>query len=88
MTTEDYFEHLRQPARRLHELLEHPAPGLVTWALAVAEEQRALADLWRHSHTIAADGKSITCHTCWRTSHNPNDVQERYCAHCSKFHES
>jgi ribosomal protein L37E len=38
--------------------------------------------------TIADDGQSITCHACGRTSHNPNDVKERYCGHCNVFHEN
>jgi hypothetical protein len=30
---------------------------------------------------------SITCHTCGRTSANPNDIRERYCGHCHVFHD-
>jgi hypothetical protein len=29
----------------------------------------------------------ITCLTCGRTSHNPNDVKHRYCGFCSTFHD-
>lgn len=29
---------------------------------------------------------SITCPTCHRTSYNPNDIRERYCANCNAFH--
>ena len=29
---------------------------------------------------------SITCPRCGRTSHNPNDVRERYCGACHVFH--
>lgn len=36
--------------------------------------------------TIAADGRSITCHLCGLTSHNANDVRERYCGRCHVFH--
>lgn len=39
------------------------------------------------SYTISADGKSITCLKCQRTSHNPNDVRFRYCGWCHVFHE-
>lgn len=37
--------------------------------------------------TISADGKSITCKRCGRTSHNLNDVEWRYCGFCHVFHE-
>ena len=30
---------------------------------------------------------SITCPQCGKTSHNPNDVRERYCGFCHQFHE-
>lgn len=36
-------------------------------------------------YTIAADGRSITCSLCGRTSHNPNDVEYRYCGNCHRF---
>jgi ribosomal protein L37E len=36
--------------------------------------------------TIAPDGKSITCQKCGRTSHNLNDVKEKYCGFCHKWH--
>ena len=36
--------------------------------------------------TIADDGKSITCLRCGMTSHNPNDVWERYCGRCHRYH--
>lgn len=29
----------------------------------------------------------IVCPKCGRTSHNPNDVQERYCGACHAFHD-
>jgi predicted RNA-binding Zn-ribbon protein involved in translation (DUF1610 family) len=35
--------------------------------------------------TVAADGKSIACHACGLTSHNPNDVAQRYCGACKVF---
>lgn len=37
------------------------------------------------AYTIAPDDASITCHRCGRTSHNPNDVRERYCGACHAF---
>lgn len=38
------------------------------------------------NHTISQDGQSITCHECGRTSHNPNDVRNRYCGNCHEFY--
>lgn len=37
-------------------------------------------------YTILGEGKAIHCSKCGRISHNPNDVQNRYCAHCNEFH--
>ncbi len=37
--------------------------------------------------TISADGKSITCHRCKKTSYNLNDVEKKYCGHCLVFHD-
>lgn len=39
------------------------------------------------TYRIAEDGKSITCRICGLTSHNENDVRERYCGNCCRFHE-
>jgi hypothetical protein len=39
------------------------------------------------SYIISADGKSITCLTCRRVSHNAADVRERYCGCCHRFHD-
>lgn len=36
-------------------------------------------------YAIGADGKSITCHTCGRTSHHLKDVENLYCGFCHKF---
>ena len=30
---------------------------------------------------------SIVCPVCGKRSHNPNDVENRYCGHCHKFHD-
>jgi hypothetical protein len=35
--------------------------------------------------TIAADGKSIACHTCGMTGHNLQDVARRHCGCCHMF---
>lgn len=39
------------------------------------------------SFEVAPDGKSITFLPCMVTSHNPNDVRERYCARCHRWLE-
>lgn len=33
------------------------------------------------------DGRAITCLRCGRTSHNPEDVRNRYCGNCHFFHD-
>lgn len=38
-------------------------------------------------YSISPDGSSITCLTCLKTSHNLNDVKNRYCGFCHKFLE-
>ena len=40
------------------------------------------------AYTIAPDGASITCRRCGRTSHNRNDVEQRYCGACHMFLDS
>lgn len=37
--------------------------------------------------TVSADGKSITCKRCKRTSYNSNDVERHYCGFCHVFHD-
>lgn len=39
------------------------------------------------NYTLSADGAAITCHRCGLTSHNPNDVANRFCGNCYIFHE-
>jgi ribosomal protein L37E len=31
--------------------------------------------------------KCITCHTCGMTSFHPQDILQKYCGKCHKFHE-
>lgn len=40
-----------------------------------------------HTYEVAADGKSITCLRCKKTSHNENDVKHHFCGHCHVFHD-
>ena len=41
----------------------------------------------KYSIIINSDGEEvgITCHTCERTSHNINDITNKYCGNCRKF---
>lgn len=32
------------------------------------------------------ESKSITCPRCGKVSYNPNDVREKYCGNCSRYH--
>jgi hypothetical protein len=36
---------------------------------------------------LAADGESILCLKCGKRSYNKNDVRERYCGGCHRFHD-
>lgn len=38
-------------------------------------------------YSISPDGKSIECHKCGLVSGNPNDVENKYCGNCHRFHE-
>jgi ribosomal protein L37E len=36
---------------------------------------------------VSGAAVAIKCLTCGRTSHNPHDVEQKYCGHCHVFHE-
>lgn len=36
---------------------------------------------------LTNEGRSIRCLICGAISYNPNDVRERYCAFCHRFHD-
>jgi hypothetical protein len=38
-------------------------------------------------YTIGPGGDTITCNTCGMTSYNWNDIKQRYCGKCKKFHK-
>jgi hypothetical protein len=40
------------------------------------------------TYELLDEGRTIRCLRCNLTSHNPNDVEQRYCGHCTLFHES
>ena len=37
---------------------------------------------------IIEEGKAIKCLECERVSWHPEDVRQRYCGNCHKFHEA
>jgi hypothetical protein len=39
-----------------------------------------------NTYQITHDGKAIKCLACGLTSHNDNDVHQRYCVRCHVFH--
>jgi hypothetical protein len=43
---------------------------------------------WNQSCLVLekASMTTITCPYCGYTSHNPNDVEQKYCGNCQKFH--
>jgi hypothetical protein len=47
----------------------------------------AAVALYEARQLAAADGAAITCPRCGRTSYNPNDIAQRYCGACHRFHE-
>jgi hypothetical protein len=38
-------------------------------------------------YVLVAGDKAIMCLTCGMVSNHPQDVSNRYCANCKKFHE-
>jgi hypothetical protein len=40
------------------------------------------------TYYIGPEGAWIQCLFCGLVSHNPNDVKERYCGKCHKFHQN
>jgi hypothetical protein len=54
-----------------------------TWdAARLAGQEAGLSVV---SYTLDEDKLSITCLRCKRTSHNPEDVEQRYCGQCHIF---
>lgn len=39
------------------------------------------------SFELVEDGRAIKCLVCNMTSHNENDVTNRFCGRCNRFHE-
>jgi hypothetical protein len=58
-----------------------PDPAREMAELASAVMAKAHIRFW-----VSPGGDSITCTTCRKTSHNANDVANRYCGHCHRFH--
>jgi hypothetical protein len=38
------------------------------------------------TYHLENDGAAIACHVCGSVSHNPSDVEQRYCGRCHEFH--
>jgi hypothetical protein len=38
-------------------------------------------------YELLDEGRAIKCYVCGMVSHNPNDVAQRYCGNCHRFHE-
>jgi len=75
---------------------------ILTHAIAAVRRSKHLTDeeknelvarmVWRANYYPWKPKKvdpppSITCPKCNMTSHNPNDVREKYCSNCHMFHE-
>ena len=56
------------------------------WADVTCDDCLAGRDLIQ-TFTVSADGKSITCLRCKRTSYHPDDVEKKYCGFCHAFHD-
>lgn len=78
----DIAEHC---ARQICEALCANDPDLRMFA-AMGWQQQFDEPIVQKGYSISSDGKMITCHTCGSTSHNRNDVANRYCGKCHKFH--
>lgn len=40
-----------------------------------------------NTYTLSEDGQSITCNLCGMRSYNRNDIEQKYCGRCHRFHE-
>ena len=38
------------------------------------------------SYQVSEDGESIQCLVCGLRSFNPNDVENKFCGHCHRYH--
>lgn len=43
--------------------------------------------LKRHDYILLYDGKAILCRHCGMISFNINDIKEKYCGNCHRFHK-
>jgi hypothetical protein len=73
-------------------LAQQPMPS-IRWAVAFVGQRvfyhpvESLPELGPEpTHVISQNGLAIRCLLCGRTSSNENDVANRYCGHCHKFH--
>jgi hypothetical protein len=49
--------------------------------------QRALERVFRASYRLLDEGRAIECLCCGMISSHPEDVCQRYCRHCHRFHD-
>lgn len=54
----------------------------------IADYKTALRVAYPEEYEKAFGADSITCPQCGRTSHNPNDVREKYCGYCHQYHDT
>lgn len=61
------------------------------WSLESFSQQSALANPAKEKTGyrlgIGTKGPSIICLSCGMQSYNLNDIENRYCGKCHKFHE-
>jgi protein-arginine kinase activator protein McsA len=75
--------------KRFNQLIEESSLGT-----PAAKRYRREGDLITRSQRAIDDAAayeaehSITCPQCGMTSHNPNDVRERYCGNCHQYHDT
>jgi hypothetical protein len=39
------------------------------------------------TYRLVDDGRAIECLRCGMVSYHPEDVRQRYCGHCHRFHD-
>jgi hypothetical protein len=82
---------MSEAARRLAQLaIAYERAHAVYFPDAAGQMARFASEVMAEEgvgYWISPGGDSITCTKCRRTSHNPQDVAQRYCGCCKVFHE-
>jgi hypothetical protein len=80
---------MRAMSTRMHqlrkELERHAEVELDRWIELVIVTAHKVLNLERKP---MSDEPYIKCKTCSLTSYNPNDIKEKFCGRCHKFHET